>query len=79
MCIRDRLQPQPALDGGDGHGNIRLSAPALRARRHAALSEVRPRGAPLQRRRDNRPHLQRVRRQASGDIFAGGKGEKGRV
>ena len=37
------LQPQPALDRGHGHGDLRLPAPALRPRRPAPLPELRPR------------------------------------
>ena len=35
---------QSALDGGHGHRNLRLHAPALRARRHSPLPGLRPRG-----------------------------------
>ena len=33
---------QPALDGGHGHRDLRLPAPALRAHRHPALPDLRP-------------------------------------
>ena len=38
-------RPQSALHRGHGHRDLRLPAPALRARRHAALPELRARGA----------------------------------
>ena len=50
---------QSAVDGRHGHGDLRLPAPALRARRDAALPELRPAGAAAERRPDrrHRPHL----------------------
>ena len=36
-------QPEPALDGRDGHRDLRLPAPALRAHRAHALPGLRPR------------------------------------
>ena len=42
---------QSALDGRHGHGDLRLSAPALRARRNSALPQLRPSRAATERRR----------------------------
>ncbi len=46
---------QPAFDGGHGHRDLRLPAPALREHRHAALPELRPRHRQPVARADHRP------------------------
>ena len=46
---------QPALDRRHGHGDLRLSASALGAHRHAALPELRQGDPSADRRPDHRP------------------------
>ena len=46
-------RPQSAIDRRHGHGDLRLSPSALRARRHAALPELRPPRAAAERRPDH--------------------------
>ena len=54
--------PQPALDGRHGHGDLRLPAPALRARRPAALPGLRPPDRRPVDRGDRRPDPPAARR-----------------
>ncbi len=43
VSIDQKTTSQSALDGGYSHGDLRLSAPALRTHRHAALPRMRSR------------------------------------
>ena len=48
-------EPQPALDGGDRHRDLRLPAPAVRPGRRAPLPDLRPADHGPERRADRRP------------------------
>ena len=56
-------EPQPALDGGHGHRDPRLPAPALRARRHALLPRAPARARSADGGRNGRPGRRAARGQ----------------
>ncbi len=70
---------EPALDGGHGHRDLRLPAPALRARRHPALPDLRPRDRAADARPDRRPHPRAGRGHEVPGARAGREGPQGRV
>ena len=71
--------PQPAVDRRHRHGDSRLSPPALRARRHAALPELRSARRATERRPDQRRRPLVARRDAHRGAFAARPRAEGRV
>ena len=77
---RHRTAPharRPALDRGHHHGGRPLPAPALRARRRAALPDLRPRAQGPAARDAPRPHPRGTPRRGAGPLRAGRPGTQG--
>jgi hypothetical protein len=72
-------QPQPALDGRHRHRDPRLPAPALRPRRHAALSGARPAAGGAKRLADGGPRAGPAGRHQTDDPRPGGGRPQGRA
>ena len=79
---RDRAEvdlAQPALDRRHGHRDLRLPAPAVRARRHPALPGPRHRPAGADRQPDGRPGAAAAGRHADPAARAGDRRTQGRA
>ncbi len=81
-CDLDRPEvgvPEPAVDGRHHHRDLRLPAPALRAHRHSALSQLRPGHHPPDAPADRGPRAPARGGHALPGAGAGRAGPEGRV